>query len=101
MEKDFSRATDVKTASALIFTGEGVLHGIMVSTDGTNTPTVEVFDNTAGSGTPLTPAWVVATGATDKMRFLSFPQPVRFRIGLYVKITLGAGAMSYVVYFNN
>ncbi|MCK5019384.1 MAG: hypothetical protein KAS32_20165 [Candidatus Peribacteraceae bacterium] len=86
-----------KTADALIATGEYYLYGIMVITDGTNSVTVDTYDNTSGSGTKLHPQWVVTTGANERAKTLSFDPPVFAGTGIYVDITT-AGTVNYMTY---
>lgn len=86
-------------ASAVIFTGPGNLHGIVVSTDGTNAATIDVYDNTSAAGTKLVPTWVVTSSATDRTQTLGFYPPVRFEKGCYVNLSVaGGGTAAYVAY---
>jgi hypothetical protein len=87
-----------KTADTKILTGAGYLYGIMVVTDGTNAVTVDVYDNTAGSGTLAVPSWTVTTSATDRAQFLPLNIPVGVDNGIYVDITT-AGTVKYNVFY--
>lgn len=88
----------VKTADALIHTGQGYFYGIVVATDGSDAVTVETYDNTAGSGTELHPDTICTTSASDRLCALSFDPPVPYNTGLYIDITT-SGSASYVVYY--
>lgn len=80
------QASGVKTADALIATGVGYYHGIFVVTDGTNTCTVTVYDNTSAAGTKIMPSVIVPAAASYGMAY-SFNPPRIFRTGLYIDIT--------------
>ena len=54
--EEWADYSTVKTADALIVTGQGWFYGIMCLTDGTNSVTFDVYDNTSGSGTKLFPS---------------------------------------------
>jgi hypothetical protein len=97
--QSFINSSGSKTATATIFGDAGKLHGIVVSTDGTNAQTVDIYDNTTNSGTKLIPTWIVTTSATDRTQSISFYPPVNFSTGCYVVVS-GSGAMSYVVYYS-
>ena len=43
------------TASTLIYTGSGLLFGIQLGTDGTNDPTITVWDGVGAAGVRLLP----------------------------------------------
>lgn len=88
-----------KTADALIYTGACYFHGILVATDGTNAVTLDIYDNTAGSGTVITPTIVIPTSASMRSASIGFNPPVWCKTGIYVDITLAAGSCSYVVYY--
>ena len=87
--------------SAVIDTGPGLFFGMMITTDGTTPPTVNLYDNaTTSSGVELFPAWTVTTSSTDRVQTLSFNSPIRYRNGLYTKIAIGGGGTtSYMLYF--
>jgi uncharacterized protein YraI len=89
-----------KTADALVVSGSGNLYGIMVATDATNACTFAIYDGLSATSTPLLmPAFVVTTSATDRVQYFYFSKPVHFNTGVYVDITLGAGAVGYVIYY--
>lgn len=87
-------ATDSLVASALIATGRNSLRGISVNTDGVNTATVIVYDNTSAAGKILMK--VAVPGASLHGGF-SLDMPARAEIGLYVSIA-GTGAHCNVYY---
>lgn len=86
------------TSSALIYTGKGYYHGIKVNTDGTNSATVVVYDNTSGTGTVIDPSTVYTTSASSRVMASGFSPPLYFRTGLYIAITC-SGTASVTVYY--
>lgn len=94
---DQCRATAEKTASAAIVTGAGSLCGVMIATDGTNAVTLNIYDNTAASGTKLIPTRVIPTSATSRGWSLSFIPAIPFKTGLYISVATD-GSVSYVPY---
>lgn len=67
------------TSSALVRTGQGFLTGIFVAS-ASATPQIELFDNTAITGTPMV-ATFTPVGATF------YQIPAWFATGLYVRIS--------------
>jgi hypothetical protein len=67
------------TASGLAVSGIGKLLGIFVAA-ATATPTITVYDNTAGSGTQITGAFTPVAGTF-------YPIPAQFRAGCYVVLS--------------
>jgi anti-sigma-K factor RskA len=96
--QSFVNGSGSKSASALILDGTGKLHGIVVTTDGTNAQTVDIYDNTSATGTKLIPTWVVTTSSTDRTQSIGFYPPVNFNTGCYVNVS-GSGTVGYVVYY--
>jgi hypothetical protein len=91
-----------QTASAAILSMRGYFHGITVMTDGTNTTTVDVYDNTAGSGRKLIPTWIVPSSATNRAQTYNLSPPVPVSKGIYVVVSVaGAGTCSYMAYYSN
>jgi len=86
-----------KAASALIVTGSGVFHGLIVKCDGTNDVTVNVYDNTAASGTQLIPTDSVFDG-TIKLNSFSASPGIWFATGLYLKIVCSGTTEIMVLY---
>lgn len=98
----WSQQSAEKAIDAAITTTSGIFHGIIVATDGTNACTVSIYDNaTAASGTELIPTTVITSSATDRVQAISISPAVRYYNGIYVDITLGAGAVGYMVYFKS
>jgi hypothetical protein len=97
--QSFVNSSGSKTASAVIYNGAGSLHGIAVSTDGTNAQTVDIYDALSATGTKLIPTWVVTTSSTDRTQYYGFYPPVRYETGCFVNVS-GSGTMAYVVYFS-
>ena len=85
----------IATGTTNVYNGKGSMNGLLVISDGVNTATAIVYDNTAGSGTVLARASATTTqGAVN----IQFNTPVRCDIGLTVVVS-GAGAPLAVVYF--
>ena len=88
------------TASGLSLTGSGLFHGFMIKCDGTNDVTVNVYDNTEGSGTKLIPTDTVFDG-TIKSNAYNCAPPIIFDTGLYIKIAVaGAGTCEVIPLYN-
>jgi hypothetical protein len=98
--QDPIKASATQTVSALITPDRVNFHGITVMTDGTNAVTVNVYGNTAASGTKLIPAWTVTSSATDRAQSYSLYPPVRSEGGIYVDVSVaGGGSVAYMVYY--
>lgn len=81
-------------STTVLFTGHNFLNTIVVNSDGTNTATVTVYDNTAASGKVLVSFSV--SGANLNGAFE--PKfPIRADTGLTV-VVAGTGATAYVMY---
>jgi hypothetical protein len=98
MAIDWAKSSGQQTADALIYTGSGYFHGIIVSSDSANAITVDIYDGTTATGTKLIPTTVVTTSAIDRIQAIKPPAPVLFFNGIYVDITC-SGTAKYVVYF--
>ena len=97
---DVSKGSGSQTASATISSVAGTFSGIMIATDGTNAVTLDVYDNTAASGTKLIPTTPITTSAIDRVQIIRPPVPVRYQTVLYVNVSVaGAGTCAYVAYF--
>lgn len=95
----FVNSSGSQTASKLIYTGDGNLHKIVVSTDGTNAVTLDAYDETSATGTKLIPTWIVTSSSTDRTQTIGFSPPVRYSKGLYINVSVaGGGTTAYVVY---
>jgi hypothetical protein len=78
--------------------GAGYFAGITVITDGTNSVTVDIYDNTALSGTKLIPTWVVPTSSTLRSQTYNLDPMVPFNNGLGVDVTT-AGTVTFMLYY--
>lgn len=88
------------TADGVVCAGPGVLEGILMITDATNNLTVKLYDNAAASGTVLIPEFVSTTSATKRFEYLPIPS-LEFQNGMYLDLTLSAGAASVVLFYRN
>jgi hypothetical protein len=79
-------------ASALIKTGRGTLVRLIVGATSTAT-TVQVYDNTAASGTVIHQALYQAAVAQEVW---SIEVGCRFETGLYIKLTGGTGLVTAI-----
>lgn len=84
---------------ALIASGRAEFHGITITGDGTNAVTVDIYNNTAGSGDKITPTLNFPQSATSKTQAYGVNPPVSCGTGIYVDVTT-AGTVSYTVYFS-
>jgi hypothetical protein len=95
-----AQRSEVLTGDKLVVTGRGVITGLMIITDATNTVTVDVYDNITNAGTKIIPQWPVTTSATNRAVTLTFGDKGEpFQKGLYIDITT-SGTVSYVVYWD-
>jgi hypothetical protein len=86
-----------QTASALILTGDGYFHQIIIQPDGTNDVTLSIYDNTAASGTEITPTFVFAG---DDGAAATPPVWIYVNTGIYVSVSVaGAGTVDYTVLY--
>ena len=95
---DSCRPSAVYTASQnAIITGKGKLWGVMVTTDGTNAPTLSIFDSLTQAGSKMMPdpVFPAAAAVFSKFQMISLDCPIAFNTGLSVTLTLGAGTASY------
>ena len=87
-----------KSADASIYDGPCLFYGLVIATDGTNDVTIDVYDNTAASGTKLLPTIVIPTSADIRYETIWFGKPVWCKTGIYVDITT-AGTVAYMAYY--
>ena len=101
LEIDNMIPSPTKTASAAIITEAGFFYGLTIVTDGTNTATVDVYDNASGaSGTKLIPTWIVPSSATSRVQTYNLYPPVIVANGIYVNLSVaGGGTASYMAYY--
>ena len=99
-QTNYSRTSAVKTASALIYTGNALFQGILIATDGTNAVTLDVYDGTTTGGTKVIPQTVIPSSSTNRSWALSIDPGLLVRTGIYVAISVaGGGSASYTVYY--
>lgn len=96
---EWMHQTATLTADSAAVTGAGWLYGVVIVTDGTNAPTIAIYDNTSATGTKLVPDMVLA--ATPRVQTLSLDPALAFSTGAYVDITLGGGTIAYMVYYRS
>ena len=97
-EDSWVQPGDVATADDLVHNGDCLFHGLIVSTDGTNSVTVDVYDSSSAVGKKIIPSWVVTTAANDRIQSLSLWPPVRCFNGIFVDV-LTVGTVEFVPYF--
>jgi hypothetical protein len=96
----YSMVSTVKTATALIYTGDIQFNGIIIATDGTNAVTLDVYDGTTTAGTKVIPQLVIPSSATNRSFALSVDPGIHMYTGIYVVISVaGSGSASYTVYY--
>lgn len=96
----FMDISDVEAASASVVSGDCVFHGIVVSTDGSNDVTLDIYDNTVASGNRLIPNNTVITASQRAWSF-SVDPPIWCRHGIYVNVSVaGGGTCKYIVYYD-
>ncbi len=95
-----AKITAPAAASAAAVTGRAAFYGIIVKTDGINNVTLNIYDNTAASGTKLIPTDTVISG-TERTWTLSYTPAVGCTIGVYVSISVaGGGSAVYQVEYD-
>jgi len=96
-EDDFVLMTATATASGNAYTGAGYYYGCLVNTDGTNSVTLTVYDNTAESGTAfLLPPTVVTTSSSNYGTAISEDPPLPINTGITFT---GTSSGSYTITF--
>lgn len=91
--KNFTTKTTRLTASALVYTGKGILTHLLIGMDGTNDPVISVHDALDGdtATNEIIPEATYDASALG-MGGLALGIPLEFTTGLYVKIgSLGTG----------
>jgi len=86
------------TATGQAITGAGKFQGLIIKCDGTNDVTLNVYDNTAASGTQLIPTNSVFEG-TVRLAAISFAPGIYYNTGVYLEITC-AGTCEIMVQYN-
>lgn len=97
---DWSKGSGAKSASAVISTKGGVLRQIIITTDGSDAVTFDLYDNaSAASGTKMIPTWTVTTSSTSRIQSLVIDN-ARYGSGLYANVVC-SGTVSYVVIYRD
>lgn len=96
---DFMDYSATKTADALIDTGPGFFYGFVCLTDGTNSVTFKVYDNTSGSGTRIGPDYLCLSSATNRMCVFGTGPPIPYTTGLYIDITSSDATPDYTIFY--
>lgn len=97
--EEYAGYSAVKTADALIHTGPGFFYGVVCQTDGTNSVTFAVHDNTSAAGDKLHADVICTTSATNRTCVYGFNPSIPFTTGLYVNITSSDATPDYTVYY--
>ena len=97
--KEFMGYSATKTADALIHTGAGYFYGFVCKTDGTNSVTFQIYDNTEGSGTQIFPDFICQTSSTNRLCVFGTGFAVPFDTGLYIDITSSDPTPDYTVLY--
>jgi len=85
------------TETGVVMNAPGYLHGILVGTDGTNAVTLTLHDNaTAGSGTKLTPAFVIL--GTVGAQMFNLPA-VWCKAGIYATVSVAGGGTTEIIFY--
>lgn len=86
-----------KSSSDVVYTGRCKLYGILIGTDGTNDPTVTVFDNTSAAGNEVIPT-VTYDASLQGLSGATMPgEGILCKNGIYVEISVGGGGSVEVV----
>lgn len=89
-----SISSGVLSADTALFTGRNRVNAITVFTDGVNTATLSLYDNTAASGTVRVKSVCLGANLTQH---IIFENPVIFENGIYADVS-GTGA-SFIVFY--
>lgn len=89
------RGSGLLTVDTLIYTGFGIMTGIIVFTNGSSDAIATVYDNTSASGKVL---YKVIVNKSDRIGGIT-SIPVNFENGVYIEIS-GTGAEAIVYYIN-
>lgn len=84
-------------ANQLAYTGRCMFQGFLLGTDGTNDPTITIYDNTTNSGRELVPTTTYDASALG-LNGAMIPCELEANKGVYAEITC-AGACEVVVIF--
>ena len=96
---DWMGYSATKTADALIHTGEGWFYGFTCLTDGTNSVTFKIYDNTSATGTRIGNDFICVTSATNRTCVFGTGYAVPFDTGLYIDITSSDATPDYTIFY--
>ena len=102
MALDYTIPSGTKAAAAAIIAKAGFFHGIIITTDGTNSVTLDIYDNaSAATGTKLIPTLVIPSSSSNRSLVIVFPNPIQVQNGIYVNSSVaGGGAYAYMAYYS-
>jgi hypothetical protein len=94
---EYPYRSGVKTADALVLSGGGYFHQILITPDGTNAVTVAFYDNTSAAGTKFLQDMTFAgNGGTQATP----PTWIPVTTGIYIDVTVaGGGTVGYTVLY--
>lgn len=87
--------TNKLTASGMIYTGKCVLFDILIGMDGTNDPTISVFDGTDSTGEEKLPTNTYDASALG-LNGVIWHFARKMETGIYVLIAIGGGDVEVV-----
>ena len=99
MPDEFAGYSATKTGDALIHTGTGFFYGFACLTDGTNSVTFDLYDNTEASGTKIAPSLICTTSSSNRVCVFGSDVPIVFNTGLYVDVTSSDTTPDYTIYY--
>lgn len=98
-EDDVVYTTDQLTGSGVVLNVPGYYYGISVTTDGSNTATIVLYDNaSAGSGKKITQDLVFPSSSTRRMETFEEDPPVALEKGIYAVVTC-AGTVKFAIHY--
>lgn len=95
-----SQIPNTFTASGLVHAGPCIFQGFVIGTDGTNDPSITIYNNIAGSGQEVVPTATYDASALGLNGATGFHQWCD--TGLYVSITCSGSvevAIQYIPYY--
>lgn len=87
------------SATGQAYTGKCILHGYIIGTDGTNNPTITIYDGTSTSGEEIIPTAeydAAALGVNGVV--LSENASIECKTGIYVSITTSGTCEVVAIY---
>lgn len=91
-------AAEAVTPGVTIEGGSALFGGVLVFTDGTNDPTLTIYDNITNSGRMLVPATTYDAVYYGNQGFMP-GFPIIMNDGIHIVVSLGAGT-GYIVVFH-